>query len=182
MGIGSGTVVGMAWMSMMGVDSVEYHEQTVAGRADDPVMAAAAYYASRGETPMTWGGRGCRLLGLDGEVDLGDYRAIFGAGGAHDPNTGTRLVGCRRPGLELVVSPHKSVAELGVIGRAEHMHAIVDAERDATLDYLDQLVSEIGGRRGRAQVATSTGGLIWATSRHATPRLGPGIRRSTIMC
>jgi hypothetical protein len=92
-------------MSMMGVGSVEYHEQTVAGRADDPVIAAAAYYASRGETPMTWGGQGCRLLGLAGEVDLGDYRAIFGAGGAHDPNTGTRLVGCRRPGLE--IAPHR---------------------------------------------------------------------------
>ena len=159
-------------MSMMGVDSVGYHEHTVAGRADDPVIAAAAYYASRGETPMTWGGRGCSLLGLDGEVDLADYRAVFGVGGAHDPKTGTRLVGCRRPGLELVVSPHKSVAELGVIGRAEHMHAICDAERDATLDYLDQLVAERGGRRGRAQTATSTGGLIWATSRHATTRAG----------
>ena len=120
-------------MMMMGVDSVEYHEHTVAGRTDDPVTAAAAYYASRGETPMTWGGQGCSELGLSGEVDLSDYRAIFGVGGAHDPNSGTRLVACRRPGLELVVSPHKSVAELGVIGRAEHMHLIVDAERDATL-------------------------------------------------
>jgi conjugative relaxase-like TrwC/TraI family protein len=33
-------------------------------------------------------------------------------------------------------------------------------------------VSEIGGRRGRAEVATPTGGLIWATSRHATTRAG----------
>jgi hypothetical protein len=55
LGTGPGTVVGMAWMAMMGADSVEYHEQTVAGRSDDPVIAAAAYYASRGETPMTWG-------------------------------------------------------------------------------------------------------------------------------
>ena len=112
---------------MMGVDSVEYHEHTVAGRADDPVAAAAAYYASRGETPMVWGGQGRHLLGLDGEVDLADYRAVFGAGGAHDPRTGVRLVACRRPGLEIVVSPHKSVAELGVIGRAEDMHLIADA-------------------------------------------------------
>ncbi len=59
-----------------------------------------------------------------------------------------------------------------MIGRAEHMHSIVDAERDATLDYLDRVVSEIGGRRGRAQVPTPTGGLTWATSRHATTRAG----------
>lgn len=162
----------MAWMRMMGVDSVAYHEHTVAGRSDDPVAAAAAYYASHGETPMVWGGAGRHLLALDGHVDLVDYRAIFGIGGALDPAAGTRLVACRRPGMELVVSPHKSVAELGVIGRAEDMHAIVDAERDATLAHLDRLVAERGGRRGRAMEAASTGRLLWATSRHATTRAG----------
>ena len=69
-------------------------------------MAAAAYYASRGETPMTWGGRGRALLGLDGEVDLADYRALFGPGGGHDPLRGHGWSGaggrawswwCRRP-------------------------------------------------------------------------------------
>jgi conjugative relaxase-like TrwC/TraI family protein len=159
-------------MRMMGADSVEYHEHAVAGRGDDPVAAAAAYYASRGETPMAWGGSGRRRLGLDGEVDLADYRAIFGTGGAHHPLSRERLVACRRPGLELVVSPHKSVAELGVIGRAEDMHAIVDAERNGTLEYLDRLVAERGGRRGRGQLRVATGGLIWATSRHATTRAG----------
>ena len=73
--------------------------------------------------------------------------------------SGERLVACLRPGLELVVSPHKSVAELGVIGRAEDMHQIVDAERDATMAYLDDVVMDRGGRRGRAQERTPTGGL-----------------------
>ena len=162
----------VAWMRMMGADSVDYHEHTVAGRGDDPVAASAEYYASRGETPMSWGGSGRGLLGLEAKVDLADYRAVFGIGGAHDPRTGRRLVGCLRPGLELVVSPHKSVAELGVIGHAEDMHEIVDAERDATLEYLDRLVVERGGRRGRAQTRVATGGLTWATSRHATTRAG----------
>ena len=162
----------VAWMRMMGADSVDYHEHTVAGRGDDPVAASGEYYASRGETPMSWGGSGRGPLGLEGEVDIADYRALFGIGGAHDPRTGRRLVGCLRPGLELVISPHKSVAELGVIGRAEDMHEIVDAERDATLEYLDRLVAERGGRRGRAQTRVATGGLIWATSRHATTRAG----------
>jgi hypothetical protein len=74
--------------------------------------------------------------------------------------------------MELVISPHKTIAELGVIGRAEDMHAIADAERDATLDYLDRLVCESGGRRGRSAVRTPTGGLIWAVSRHAATRAG----------
>ena len=106
-------------------------------------------------------------------MDLGDYRAVFGAGGAHDPRAGTRLVGCRRPGLELVVSPHKRVAELGVIGRAEDMHAIVDAERDATLDYLDRLVSETGRTAG-----PGPGGHTnrRADLGHLPPRHNPGRR------
>ena len=44
--------------------------------------------------------------------------------------------------------------------------------RDATLAYLDQVVQEQGGRRGRAQVRTPTDGLTWAVSRHATTRAG----------
>ena len=51
------------------------------------------------------------------------------------------------------MSPPKSVAELGVIGRAEDMHAIVDAERDATLDYLDRLVAERGRTAGPGPAA-----------------------------
>ena len=48
-------VMRVAWMRMMGADSVEYHEHTVAGRGDDPVAASGEYYASRGETPMSLG-------------------------------------------------------------------------------------------------------------------------------
>jgi len=56
----------------------------------------------------------------------------------------------RRPGLEVVIAAHKSVAELGVMGRAEDMHRIMDAERDATLAYLDRVTRQMGGRRGQA--------------------------------
>jgi conjugative relaxase-like TrwC/TraI family protein len=74
--------------------------------------------------------------------------------------------------MELVISAHKSVAELGVVGRAEDMHDIMDAERDATLGYLDALTQERGGRRGRARVPTPTTGLVYAHTRHATSRAG----------
>ena len=159
-------------MRMMGRDSVGYHEHTVADRGDDPVSGALEYYASMGETPMSWGGEGAAWLGLHGEVDIEEWRALFGPGGARHPASGERLVSCLRPGMELVVSPHKSVAELGVIGRADDMHQIVDAERAATMAYLDKLVMDSGGRRGRAQDRTATDGLTWASSRHATTRAG----------
>jgi hypothetical protein len=147
-------------MRMMGADSVAYHRDTVLNRADDHRGQALAYYASRGETPLSWGGAGARALGLGlglglvGTVTESQYEALYGPGGAVDPTTGERLVNTRRPGMEVVIAAHKSVAELGVIGRAEDMHRILDAERDATLAYLDDLVRLRGGRRGAASVAT----------------------------
>jgi conjugative relaxase-like TrwC/TraI family protein len=162
-------------MRMMGIDSVEYHRKTVLARGDDHPGQALAYYATRGETPLLWGGAGACALGLEGAVTDEQYEALYGRGGACDPTTGERLVRTTRPGLELVISAQKSVAELGVIGRAEDMHQIMDAERDATLAYLDDLTQRIGGRRGRAAVRTPTEGLVYATTRHATSRAGdPG--------
>ena len=109
-------------------------------------------------------------LGVSGAVTPQDYEAVYGPGGARHPGTSERLVTTRRPGLELVISAHKSVAELGVIGRAEDMHQIMDAERDATLGYLDRVTRQMGGRRGRAAEASRTSGLIYAHTRHATSR------------
>ena len=162
----------MAFMAMMGANSVAYHEANVSLRADDHPGQALEYYASRGETPLMWGGSGAEALGLSGSVTSAQFHALYGPAGAVDPTTGERLVRTKRPGMELVIAAHKSVAELGVIGRAEHMHRILDAERDATLHYLDRLAIQQGGRRGDAAVATRTGGLIYAVTRHATSRAG----------
>ena len=160
---------------MMGADSVAYHRETIIERGDDFPGAGLEYYASRGETPLLWGGMGAESLGLVGPVDSPSYDAIYGPGGACDPRTGERLVNAKRPGMELVIAAHKSVAELGVLGRMDDMHAIMDAERDATLGYLDQLTQERGGRRGVAAVPTATTGLVYAHARHATTRAGdPG--------
>jgi conjugative relaxase-like TrwC/TraI family protein len=105
-------------------------------------------------------------------VTEAQYAAIYGPGGACDPTTGKRLVRALRPGMEIVVSAHKSVAELGVLGRAEDMHEIMDAERDATLAYLDEVTRTMGGRRGRSRTPAATGGLVYAHTRHATSRAG----------
>ena len=165
----------MAWMRMMGADSVAYHRETIIERCDDFPAAGLEYYASRGESPLLWGGMGAESLGLVGAVDNPSYDAVYGPGGACDPKTGERLVNTKRPGMELVIAAHKSVAELGVLGQVDQMHAIMDAERDATLGYLDRLTQERGGRRGVAAVPTATTGLVYAHARHATTRAGdPG--------
>jgi conjugative relaxase-like TrwC/TraI family protein len=162
----------VAWMRMMGAESVAYHQQTVMDRGDDHAGQALANYASRGETPLVRGGAGAARLGLEGAVTAERYEAVFGPGGARDPVLGGRLVRTRRPGMELVISAHKSVAELGVVGRAEDMHRIMDAERDATLGYLDRLTAQRGARRGRSQAAVPTSGLTFAVTRHVTSRAG----------
>ena len=124
----------MAWMRMMGAESVAYHRETIIERGDDFPGAALEYYASRGETPLVWGGygrrvpRSCRcrrqpLLRRHLRPGWGDRPQRPVNGSCH----------AKRPGMELVIAAHKSVAELGVLGRAEDMHAIMDAERDATL-------------------------------------------------
>jgi conjugative relaxase-like TrwC/TraI family protein len=162
----------MAWFRMMGVESVAYHRSTVLERGDDFAGRALQYYGSRGETPLVWGGRVAERLGLSGAVSDAEYSAVFAEGGATDPVLGTRLASVTRPGVELVVSAHKSVAVLGVIGRADDMHAILDAETTATLEFVEAWFERQGGRRGRAQTRTRTGGLLWAQTRHATSRAG----------
>jgi conjugative relaxase-like TrwC/TraI family protein len=159
-------------MRMMGAESVAYHRETVMSRADDHPGAALGYYASRGETPLVWGGSGAGCLGLNGAVTDTGYEAIYGPGGATHPTSCVRLVGTRRPGMELVIGVHKSLAVLGVIGRAEDMHDVMDAERDATLAYLDDVTRRFGGRRGRAGTAVETSGLVFAHTRHGTSRAG----------
>jgi conjugative relaxase-like TrwC/TraI family protein len=74
--------------------------------------------------------------------------------------------------VELVVAAHKTVAVLGLTGRVEDMHAVLDAETDATLGFLDEWFARQGGRRGKAQRRTHTSGLMWARTRHATSRAG----------
>jgi hypothetical protein len=75
----------VAWMRMMGRESVAYHQSTVLERGDDHPGQALAYYESRGETPLVWGGGGAATRGLEGAVTLGTYEAIFGPGGARHP-------------------------------------------------------------------------------------------------
>src|SRR5436305_6370708 len=99
----------MAWVAMLGADSVDYHRDNVVGRGDDHPGQALAYYASRGETPLQWGGTGAERLGLTGTVSDAQYSNVFRPGGACDPTSGERRVATRRPGMDLVVSAHKSV-------------------------------------------------------------------------
>jgi conjugative relaxase-like TrwC/TraI family protein len=161
-------------MAMMGQKSVDYHRATVIERGDDFAAHSLEYYASRGETPLVWGGSGAEAVGRRAgrAVTPDEYQALFAPGGARDPASGMRLVATTRPGMELIVSAQKSMAELGLIHLGDVMHGLLDAERDATLAYVDEVTRTRGGRRGRARTPVATGGLVYAHTRHATSRAG----------
>src|SRR5664280_2332422 len=91
-------------MRMMGADSVAYHRETIIERGDDFPGAALEYYASRGETPLLWGGSGAESLGLVGPVDNPSYDAVYGSGGARHPVTGEQLVHARTPGMDQLLA------------------------------------------------------------------------------
>ena len=78
----------MAWMAMMGADSVDYHRVTVMGRPGDHSGDALAYYGSRGETPLVWGGEAAHLLGLAGQVTPRPMRRCSGRAGPATPQRG----------------------------------------------------------------------------------------------
>ena len=125
----------MGFMEIMGSKSVRYHAENVMGRADDhPGRRPRVLRIQGGDPAFAGGDQGLRPWVSKGAVTDHQCVSIYGEGGAKDPVTGERLVHTKRPGMEIVIAAHKSVAELGVIGRAEDMHAIVDAERTPPWD------------------------------------------------
>jgi conjugative relaxase-like TrwC/TraI family protein len=153
----------------MSAGSVAYHRANAQdGRYDNPGKTLE-YYGSRGETPLEWGGNGATHIGLAGRVEQADYDALFRPN-PRDPVTGKTMAATRIRGVEFVVRAPKSVSCLGVLGAADDMHAILDAQVAGEMGYLERVMEEKGGRRGREQVRCATSGLTYARTRHATSR------------
>ncbi len=111
-----------------------YYEQKVAKGAED-------YYAGRGEEPGRWAGAAARELGLSGELDSEQLKAMMD--GKH-PATGQQLAirGARSTtaAFDLTFSAPKSVSVLFAIGDRELSRALVEAHEeavDAALAYME---------------------------------------------
>jgi hypothetical protein len=65
-----------------------------------------------------------------------------------------------------------ATALLGVVGRADDMHAILDVETAAIIGILEGWMRENGGRRRRSATPTETEGPVYAVTRHGTSRAG----------
>ena len=119
-----------------------YEEQVAKGRED--------YYAGKGEAPGRWTGRGAVALGLGGELDVEQLKALMD--GKH-PGTGEQLA--RRAGnastaaIDMTFSAPKSVSVLFAVGDEQLSTAFVRAHEeavDAALAYIEQEACKV--RRG----------------------------------
>lgn len=148
----------------LGVGQESYYLNSVADGVED-------YYVG-GEAPGRWTASSDRLLGLSGEVDGGDLRAVLEG---RDPVSGSRLGQAHKvPGFDLTFRAPKSVSVLFGLGEPGIARQVSDAHDqavDAALDWVERhAVWSRRGKRGVRQVRTD--GLIAAAFRHRTSRNG----------
>ena len=119
-----------------------YEQQVAAGRED--------YYAGRGEAPGRWTGSGAVLLGLEGELDAEQLKAMMdGRHPATSEQLASRSGNSSVAALDLTFSAPKSVSVLFAIGDEELSAALAEAHEeavDAALSYMEQEACRV--RRG----------------------------------
>ncbi len=141
----------------------EYYIGEVASSAED-------YYTGRGESAGRWVGSLAREMGLEGEVDPEQFRAVLAGS---DPFSGEQLVhrktAQRAEGLsvdpEQTVDVLQAAAVLGVSGRYVR-RLLEDGER-----YSDQLAAEADGGAG-VEVAAPKKYLLGERARDPEPAPG----------
>jgi len=157
------------------------------------------YYTGAGEAAGQWVGAGAEILGLDGEVDPDDLRAVLaglapGTGGLTPNGDALRPHPRRVPGFDLTFKAPKSVSVLYAVSDDPRVQAaIIDAGHAALDDALSWLEREaINVRRGTGNQAflndlaardpqaaeaarirtVPAHGLVAAAFRHRTSRAG----------
>ena len=163
------------------------------------------YYTGRGEADGVWLGAGAERLGLAGEVDADDLRAVLagmapGSGGLTPDGSTVRTHRRRVPGFDLTFKAPKSVSVLYAVSDDPRVQgAIIDAgetavraalawlEREAIrvrrgsgdVAYLNDLAARDPDAAERARQRPVPGrGVVAATFRHRTSR-APVIRCCT---
>ncbi len=140
-----------------------YSRQVAAGRDD--------YYSGKGEAPGEWAGRCAASLGLEGEVDSDDFRALMGA---TDPRDGQPLAEGRGSvaAFDLTFSAPKSVSVLYAVADDRTSRALRDAHDEAVreaLGYLEREACRV--RRGKGGYVRLRGhGFASAAYRHRMSR------------
>jgi len=157
------------------------------------------YYTGAGEAAGLWIGAGAERLGLAGEVDPDDLRAVLaglapGSGGLTPDGTTVRTHARRVPGFDLTFKTPKSVSVLYAVSDDPRVQgAIIEAgetavrealawlEREAIrvrrgsgdIAYLNDLAARDPAAADAARIRVLPGrGVVAATFRHRTSRAG----------
>lgn len=156
---------GLCVVDRVGGGREEYYLSQVASGVED-------YYLGSGEAAGVWMGAGVGALGLGGEVDGDDLRAVL-AGVAPSGGALARP-GRRTPGFDLTFSAPKSVSILNALGDATVAAAVLAGHDEAVrqaMGYLERHACFT--RRGAGGTNVIGGeGFLAAAFRHRTSRAG----------
>jgi conjugative relaxase-like TrwC/TraI family protein len=169
------------WKLRVGAEA--YYLSQVASGLDE-------YYTGAGEAPGVWVGSGVESLGLVGEVEPADLRAVLAGlapGTGLTPNGTTLRAHPRRvPGFDLTFSVPKSVSVAYALADRRVQHLIVTACEAALAETLGWLEREACFVRRGTNKAENRGtwgaawgtrrmvarGIVGAAYRHRTSRAG----------
>ncbi len=129
------------------------------------------YYAGDGLSPSEWQGKGAQELGLSGEVDRTQFRALL-EGKVADQQLGSSRNGIfeHRPGWDVTLSAPKSVSILAeVVGDRRLIGAHEQAVKIA-LSHVERHMAATRIREGGVVKRQVTGKLIIASFQHSTSR------------
>jgi len=129
------------------------------------------YYAEGGLSPSHWQGKGAEALGLSGEVDRDQFRALLD-GRIDDQQLGTVRDGQleHRPGWDVTLSAPKSVSIMAeVAGDRRLIEAHGQAVKTA-MAHVERHMAATRIRDGGNVTREATGNLVVASFQHGTSR------------
>lgn len=129
------------------------------------------YYAEGGLAPSEWFGKGADHLGLSGEVDRDQFRAMLG-GRIAGEQLGTTRGGKveHRPGWDITLSAPKSVSIMAEVAGDKRLIAAHAAAAKVALVHAEKHMAATRIRNGAEVEREATGNLAIATFRHDTSR------------
>ncbi len=157
---------GMLSIGKLSLGQEAYYLEEVLDGAED-------YYLHVGEAPGRWVGSGADRLGLDGQVEADDLRAVL-AGRRPGTDEPLRVTRAALPGLDLTLSTPKSVSLIWGLGDAEMSAAVVACHEravDSALEYLERHACHVRRGGGGLDVYDAEG-FVGAAFRHRTSRAG----------
>lgn len=141
------------------------------------------YYTGDDMAPSAWEGQAAADLGLSGEVDRDDFRALLD-GRVAGEQLGTARDGKteHRPGWDITFSAPKSVSIMAQVAGDKRLIAAHGAAVKTALGHVERHMAATRIRDGGEVAREATGNLAVATFRHETSRAqGPQLHTHSVI-